>query len=156
MGPDARARLLGAGMTAVEKHDRESAWGGASIEQVRAAVRQALDSPSTEGEQRAFALGELTCVVGWEPTGRRGGGPCFHRVTFRLRRGDRQWEHASTLPDLSLLARTCEHHLLFFVREAGLASPASPRPPSAGRTASPLSAADRLRALLHQGSHQGS
>lgn len=138
------------------EQDRAPAWGGASVEQVRAAVRQALDSPSAEGDQRAFALGELTCVVGWEPTGGRGGGPCFQRVTIRLRRGARQWEHATTLPDLSLLARTCEHHLLFFVREAGLVRPERSSTPATGRSASRLSAADRLRALLQQGSHQGS
>ena len=136
--------------------NRAPAWGGASVEQVRDAVRRALESPSADGDQRAFAVGDLTCVVGWEASDRRGGGPGFHRVSIRLRRGARQWQHATTLSDLSLLSRTCEHHLLHFLRDSGPDRPVRSAPSSAGRTASPLSAADRLRALLHQGSHPGS
>jgi hypothetical protein len=138
--------------------DRETAWGGAAVERVRDAVRRALSKPSLEGERRAFALGDLTCVVEWRPAERQGGATGYSQVDIRLRRGSRQRSHATTLSSLSLLARTCEHHLLFFAREDEpfRATPATVPASGGGRTASPLSAADRLRALLHQGSHPGS
>ncbi len=138
--------------------DRVPAWGGAAVDEVRDAARRALSEPSEEGERRAFALGDLTCVVEWEPAERHGGARGYQQVTIRLRRGSRQRSHATTLPSLSMLARTCEHHLLFFAWDDGPDRPAPRSMPGStrGRSASPLSAADRLRALLHQGSHPGS
>ena len=136
--------------------DRVPAWGGASVEQVRDAVRRALGEPSSEGERRAFALGDVTCVVHWQPADHRGGGPGYQRVSLRFRRGDRWQDHSTTLSDLALLARTCEHHLLHFARNDETAGPARLAATGGGRTTSPLSAADRLRALLHQGPHPGS
>lgn len=138
--------------------DRAPAWGGAAVDEVRDAVRRALSEPSQEGERRAFALGDLTCVVEWGPAERHGGATGYSQVTIRLRRGSRQRSHATTLSSLSLLARTCEHHLLFFARDDEPDRPVPRLSPSTarGRSASPLSAADRLRALLHQGAHPGS
>ena len=43
-------------------------------------------------------------------------------MTLQLRRGSRQWDHSSTLADLSLLARTCEHHLRVFLRDGDFVS----------------------------------
>ena len=101
-------------------------------------IATALRGAETTGGLRAFAVSGITCVVSWRPAGLTGS----HEVRFALRTGMTRREHAAVIPDLSLLARTCEHHVREFARahserlwkQVVVARDAADVSPNAGRT----------------------
>jgi hypothetical protein len=109
---------------------------------LRDALEKGLRSLESAGGLRAFTFEGITCVISWHPAGVSGS----HEIRLALRSGMTRREIAAMVPDLRLLARTCEHHLREFAREHDLEAPAMSGPPPTGLLgASPT---ERLRARL--------
>lgn len=119
---------------------------GMDMRDLRRSIAEALGDPSPEGDLRAFALGDLTCVVHWTPRDPPGRPSRFYQVDLRFRRGRDRFEHRTTLSDLGVLARTCEHHLRHF----RLGAPAPEAVTTAPRPASDDALRARLRARIRE------
>jgi len=77
------------------------------------ALEKGLRLPEPTGGLRAFSFEGITCVVSWHPAGASGS----HEIRLALRSGMVRREIAAMVPDLRLLARTCEHHMREFARD---------------------------------------